>query len=44
MGEEEQMKQTSNAQRPTLNVECRGSEFLIIGCSALGVGRYLLSL
>jgi hypothetical protein len=34
-------KKTPNAQRPTPNVEFRGSAFLLIGCSALGVGRFL---
>jgi hypothetical protein len=34
MGQEEQMKKTSDAQRPMPNPECGGSEFLLIGCSA----------
>ena len=35
-------KKTPNAQRPTPNIECRGSEFLLIGCSAFSVRRFLL--
>jgi hypothetical protein len=34
-------KKTSNAQRPTLNLECSVSEF-DIGSSAFSVGRFLL--
>jgi hypothetical protein len=34
MAQEEEMKKTSSVQRPTPNPECRGSEFLLIGCSA----------
>jgi hypothetical protein len=47
---EEEMKKTSNVERPTLNFERRGAEFLLIGCSAacsrklseFGVRRLLL--
>jgi hypothetical protein len=39
----EETKKTPNAERPTPNVECRASAFLLIGRSALGVRRFLLS-
>jgi putative oxidoreductase len=42
VGEEEQMKETSNAQRPTLNAEPSAYSTLGVGRSALDVGRFLL--
>ena len=42
MDEKEQMKQTSNAQRPTLNVERSEHSKLGVERSALDVGRFLL--
>jgi putative oxidoreductase len=42
VAEEEQMKETSNFQRPTLNAECSEHLAFGVGRSALGVGRFLL--
>ena len=41
MAEEEQMNQTPNAQRPTLNAERSEQSTLGVGRSALDVGRFL---
>ena len=40
MAKEEQMKETSNLQRPTLNAELSANSTLGIGRSALDVGRF----